>query len=69
MNQESRQRLLMKDDETNEGRVLDEKLIDALTPGLLITFDPNEASRAGAFMEDALSEVDAFESNADLVAL
>jgi hypothetical protein len=46
---------------------LREKLIDALTPGYQVEFDPDEAEQAGAFVEDALSEEDAMESNADLM--
>jgi hypothetical protein len=43
-----------------------EKLIDAMTPGYQVEFDPIEADRAGAFEEDALSEADALESALDL---
>jgi hypothetical protein len=38
-----------------------------LTPGYQAEFDPEEAERAGAFVEDALSEQDAAESGDDLV--
>ena len=38
---------------------LHEKLADALTPGFEAEFDPEEAERAGAFREDALSALDA----------
>lgn len=44
-----------------------EKLKDSLTPGYEAEFDPEEAEAAGAFMEDALSEQDAEESNIDLI--
>jgi len=44
-----------------------EKLTDALTPGFQAEFDPIEAEHAGAFEEDALSERDALESQADLI--
>jgi hypothetical protein len=44
-----------------------EKLTDAMTPGYQAEFDPIEAERAGAFMEDALSEADALESQLDRV--
>ncbi|MCU7799621.1 MAG: conjugal transfer protein TraD [gamma proteobacterium symbiont of Lucinoma myriamae] len=44
-----------------------EKLKDSLTPGYKAEFDPEEAEAAGAFMEDALSEQDAEESNIDLI--
>ncbi|WP_294043207.1 conjugal transfer protein TraD [Thiolapillus sp.] len=43
------------------------KLTDALTPGYQAEFDPEEAERAGAFVEDAISEQDASESGADLI--
>jgi hypothetical protein len=33
-----------------------------MTPGYQAEFDPEEAERAGAFVEDALSEQDATES-------
>lgn len=35
------------------------KLADAATPGAGVTFDPDEAERAGAFREDAMSPEDA----------
>jgi hypothetical protein len=43
-----------------------EKLADAMTPGYAAEFDPEEAEKAGAFQEDALTEEDAIESAADL---
>ncbi len=43
-----------------------EKLADALTPGYQAEFDPDEAERAGAFVEDALDEKEAMESSMDL---
>jgi len=47
--------------------VLHEKLDDAATPGFhQAEFDPDEAERAGAFEEDALSEEDALNSVTDL---
>jgi hypothetical protein len=46
--------------------VLAEKLNDAMTPGFEVEFDPDEAERAGAFKEDALSEADALDSCLDL---
>lgn len=45
---------------------LRDKLHDALVPGFAAEFDPDEAQRAGAFLEDALSEADAVESATDL---
>ena len=46
--------------------VLAEKLIDAMIPGAMVEFDPDEAERIGAFQEDALDEDDAIESSIDL---
>ena len=45
---------------------LREKLLDAVVPGFAAEFDPDEAQQAGAFVEDALSEADAFDSAIDL---
>jgi hypothetical protein len=42
-----------------------EKLADAEVAGYQSEFDPDEAERAGAFVEDALSEQDALESTID----
>lgn len=44
------------------------KLRDAGTPGFMAEFDPDEAQRAGAFVEDALTEEDAMAGAADLAA-
>ena len=54
-------------DQANAGGALREKLLDAMTPGYQAEFDPDEAEQAGAFVEDALSEQDAAESDIDLV--
>ena len=54
-------------DTANAAAVLHEKLADAMTPGYQAEFDPEEAEQAGAFVEDALSEQDAVESDIDLV--
>jgi len=43
--------------------VLHEKLADLEVPGYAAAFDPDEAERAGAFIEDALSEQEARESS------
>lgn len=43
-----------------------EKLADAMIPGYVVEFDPDEAEQAGAFVEDALTEEDALEGAADL---
>lgn len=55
------------DDYASATEALREKLTDAQTPGYQAEFDPEEAERAGAFVEDALSEEDAADSNAGLV--
>lgn len=55
------------DDEANAAAALREKLADAMTPGYQVEFDPDEAEKAGAFVEDALSEQDAAESGIDLL--
>jgi hypothetical protein len=46
--------------------VVAEKLTDAMVPGAMVEFDPDEAERMGAFQEDALDEADALESSIDL---
>ncbi len=51
------------------GDAISDKLADALTPGYQAEFDPDEAERAGAFIEDALTEQDAAESGDDLADL
>lgn len=50
-------------------QALHEKLKDTLTPGYQAEFDPEEADRAGAFTEDALSEADALASTDDMADL
>lgn len=49
----------------NTDEVLVNKLADAMIPGLEVDFDPDEAEKAGAFIEDALSEADALDSCID----
>ena len=55
---------LLTSQKAADNALIIEKLTDALTPGLRIDFDPDEAMQAGAFLEDALTEIDAFESEA-----
>jgi len=57
------------DDTAAANEAMREKLADAGTPGYQAEFDPDEAERAGAFVEDALSEQDAAESGDDLADL
>ena len=54
------------DDSAAGAAALREKLTDTLTPGYQAEFDPEEAERAGAFREDALTELDAAASTDDL---
>ena len=49
--------------------VISNDIRDLLTPGVQVEVDPEEAERLGAFEETALSEEDAWDSNADLVDL
>jgi len=49
--------------------LLNSKIEDASAPGYQSEFDPAEAERAGAFVEDALSENDALESAMDLTEI
>jgi hypothetical protein len=46
-------------EDVNADAIIRQKLMDAEIPGAVIEFDPEEADRAGAFVEDALSEEDA----------
>lgn len=55
------------DDDAASREAVREKMADALTPGFQVEFDPDEAERVGAFIEDALSEQDAAASGDDLV--
>jgi hypothetical protein len=60
---------LSKDDQTAAAEAVREKLVDVLTPGYQVDFDPAEAEQAGAFHEDALSEQDAAASAEDAAAV
>lgn len=39
---------------------------DVTTPGVVVEVDPDQADELGAFRDDALSEAEAWESNADV---
>ncbi len=52
-----------------EPEVVQRKLVDAMTPGFVVEFDPDEADAVGAFSDDALSEDDAADSCADVLEL
>ena len=54
-------------DQANPAHVLQEKLADAEIPGAQIEFDPDEAEKVGAFVEDALSEEDIVEASIQVV--
>jgi hypothetical protein len=41
------------------------KLADAMLPGYQAEFDPAEAERAGAFVEDAIGQADALAASQD----
>ena len=53
------------DDYANQRNVIDEKMIDAAIPGAQTEFTPEEAEVVGAFIEDALNEIDVYESQID----
>lgn len=57
----------MTDTTTQPLNLITEKFADAETPGYEAEFSPDEAARAGAFVEDAISEVDAKDSAIDAV--
>lgn len=50
-----------------DAAILNEKLVDAMTPGYQAEFDPDEADFLGAFEEDALEEQDAIDSSIDVI--
>jgi sugar phosphate isomerase/epimerase len=50
----------------NRAAVISESLADFTTPGVVVELDPDAVDRAGAFLDDALDEDAAWESNADL---
>lgn len=49
-----------------DASIVEKKLTDAMTPGVQIDFDPDEAEMAEAFVEDALSSDGALASISDL---
>jgi hypothetical protein len=46
--------------------VISESLADLTVTGVIVELDPDDADRAGAFLDDALDEETAWESGADL---
>ena len=67
MNDNTNPETVSIDDAANTAAALNEKLADSSTPGFAAEFDPDEADRAGAFNEDALTAADAAASAEDLV--
>ncbi len=47
---------------------LSESLADMTVPGVVVMVDAGEAEAMGAFQEDALTEAEAWDANADLDA-
>ena len=48
--------------------ILSESLADMTVPGVVVVVDAGEAEAMGAFQEDALTEAEAWDANADLDA-
>lgn len=67
MNHTTHQNPISLDEQDHAQAALEEKMKDALTPGVEIECSPEEAQKAGAFIEDALTEDDAAESSIDLL--
>lgn len=65
MSAEKRQSEDFSPNATEAASSVREKLADAEVPGYQAEFDPDEAERAGAFVEDAMSQEDALESTID----
>ncbi len=52
-------------DEINRPPLLSNDEADLALSGVQVVYDPEDAAAAGAFVEDALSEADAWDANAD----
>jgi hypothetical protein len=48
--------------------VLSDSIVDLLIPGVVVELDAAEAETLGAFEETALTEIEAWEANADVDA-
>ena len=48
------------------GAAISQSPADNLVPGVIVEFDPAEADRLGAFVEDAIDEDTAWAANIDL---
>lgn len=66
MNKQSAIELIDVNEDKNAIQVFKEKMMDALTLGIQVECFPDEAERAGAFLEDALTEEEAYLSTLDL---
>jgi hypothetical protein len=51
---------------TRSDAVISESMADFTTPGVVVELDPDEAELYGPFLEDALDEETAWDSNSDL---
>lgn len=67
MNHPTNQDPIRVDEQDHAESAFEEKMRDALTPGVEVECSPEEAQKAGAFIEDALTEDDAIQSNIDLL--
>ena len=67
MNNSADEAAQVEDGADLERELMNERMQDALVPGFEVEFDPEDAERAGAFEEDALSEADAKGSADDLL--
>ena len=52
--------------EPADGALLSDDIADLLVPGVVVEVDAAEAESLGAFEETALTEAEAWDSNADL---
>ena len=59
----------MPDLVSNTLAMLSDDVADMAVPGVIVEVSPATADAMGAFREDALSEADAWEANADLTRI
>jgi len=55
--------------DVSENDLIQEKLKDIMTPGYVAEFNPSEAEIMGAFLETAISEIDATNSSEDAIEI
>lgn len=58
--------MTMRPKTTRSDAVISESMTDLTTPGVVVELDPDEAELYGPFLDDALDEETAWDSNADL---